>query len=110
MAEIETYRYYGHSMSDPGTSYRTRDEIQDVRKNKDPISGLKADMLEWELVTEAELKEIDLDVRAEVDAATQYALTTPELEPEDMYNQIYNGMEGTRIRGADAMTYGIHMP
>jgi len=110
VAEIETYRYYGHSMSDPGTSYRTRDEIQDVRKNKDPISGLKTDLLEWELVTEAELKEIDQAVRAEIESATEYALSTPELEPEDMYNQIYNGMEGVRIRGADAMTYGIHMP
>ena len=53
---METYRYYGHSMSDPGTSYRTRDEVQEVRKTKDPITQLKSFMLEGELATAAELK------------------------------------------------------
>jgi len=110
VAEIETYRYYGHSMSDPGTSYRTRDEVQEVRKTKDPILMLKGYMLEGELVTEAELKEIETEVRGVIDEATVFAKTCPELETHEMYNTIYQDMDGVRVRGADGMTYGIHSP
>ena len=54
--EVETYRYHGHSMSDPGTSYRTREEVQGVRQSQDPITKLKDTILSNELATEAELK------------------------------------------------------
>jgi len=110
VAEVETYRYYGHSMSDPGTSYRTRDEVQDVRKTKDAIIKLKSYLLEGELATEAEIKEIETEVRKVIDEATVFAKTSPELEPHEMYNTIYQDMDGARIRGADAMTFGIHSP
>lgn len=110
VAEVETYRYYGHSMSDPGTSYRTRDEVQEVRKTKDPITLVKSMMLEGELATEAELKEIDGDCRKLVDDATKFARESPELDTHEMFNTIYTDMDGTRIRGSDSMTYGIHSP
>jgi len=51
MMELATYRYSGHSMSDPGTSYRTRDEIMEVRKTRDPITGFKDRILTAGLVT-----------------------------------------------------------
>jgi pyruvate dehydrogenase E1 component alpha subunit len=65
--EFVTYRYGadikssklilgGHSMSDPGTTYRTRKEIQNMRSSNDAIQGLKSKLLEWKVVTEAELK------------------------------------------------------
>lgn len=54
--EAATYRYSGHSMSDPGTSYRTRDEIQEVRQTRDPITSFKDKILNAELVTAEELK------------------------------------------------------
>lgn len=54
--EMVTYRYGGHSMSDPGTTYRTREEIQHMRSTNDPIMGLKQRILEAQFATEAELK------------------------------------------------------
>lgn len=54
--EAETYRYSGHSMSDPGTSYRTREEIQSVRKERDPIAQFIQKIVEAGLVTDAEVK------------------------------------------------------
>src|ERR1700761_7470876 len=61
--EYVTYRYGGHSMSDPGTTYRTREEIQRMRSTNDPIAGLKQKLLDWEVVTEDELKTLDKDAR-----------------------------------------------
>lgn len=58
--ETATYRYSGHSMSDPGTSYRTRDEIQEVRQTRDPITSFKEKMINSGLVTLEELKVVFL--------------------------------------------------
>lgn len=54
--ETVTYRYSGHSMSDPGTSYRTREEIQEVRQTRDPITGFKERILNANLITPEEIK------------------------------------------------------
>lgn len=54
--ETFTYRYSGHSMSDPGTSYRTRDEIQEVRQTRDPITSFKDRLLSSQLASADELK------------------------------------------------------
>lgn len=54
--ETVTYRYSGHSMSDPGTSYRTREEIQEVRQTRDPITGFKERILNANLATPEEIK------------------------------------------------------
>lgn len=53
---METYRYTGHSMSDPGTSYRTREEVQQVRKSRDPIITFKDKVVKSQIVTEEQLK------------------------------------------------------
>ena len=76
--EMVTYRYGGHSMSDPGTTYRTREEIQHMRSSNDPITGLKNLILEWGIVEEAELKKIDKDARHEVEVAVEEAKASPE--------------------------------
>ncbi len=54
--EMVTYRYGGHSMSDPGTSYRTREEIQHMRSTNDPITGLRQRILDSSIMSEAEMK------------------------------------------------------
>jgi len=56
--ETATYRYHGHSMSDPGTSYRTRDEIQEVRQSRDPITSFKEKITQANLASAEELKVI----------------------------------------------------
>lgn len=60
--ETVTYRYSGHSMSDPGTSYRTRDEIQEVRQTRDPITSFKEKILSSDLASSDELKVTRLNI------------------------------------------------
>lgn len=56
VVELETYRYFGHSMSDPGTSYRKREEVENIRKSNDPILNLKNICLKNNLISEEEFK------------------------------------------------------
>lgn len=59
----KTYRYHGHSMSDPGITYRQRDEVQEVRKTKDPLLLIKSHILDHNVATEKELKDIERDIK-----------------------------------------------
>ncbi|XP_005998808.1 pyruvate dehydrogenase E1 component subunit alpha, mitochondrial isoform X2 [Latimeria chalumnae] len=97
--ELQTYRYHGHSMSDPGVSYRTREEIQEVRSKSDPITLLKDRMLSSNLTSVEELKEIDVEVRKEIEEAAQFATTDPEPPLEDLGNHIYNNEKPFEVRG-----------
>ncbi|CAH0591558.1 unnamed protein product [Chrysodeixis includens] len=99
--EMETYRYSGHSMSDPGTSYRTREEIQEVRQTRDPITSFKEKLLSNELATPDQLKEIDVKVRQAVDEATKQAKSEPEVGIEELTGDIYCYCpeDHTQIRG-----------
>ena len=89
--EMVTYRYGGHAMSDPGTTYRTREEIQHMRSANDPITGLKQRMLEWGIVTEDELKTIDKEARSSVDKAVEEAKASPE--PEAFGDEMWKDSE-----------------
>jgi pyruvate dehydrogenase E1 component alpha subunit len=80
--ELETYRYHGHSMSDPGLSYRSREEIAKVRKERDPIVKVKEIILDNKLGTEEELKEIEKETRRIVEDATIRAREAPWPNPE----------------------------
>ncbi|XP_028411817.1 pyruvate dehydrogenase E1 component subunit alpha, mitochondrial-like [Dendronephthya gigantea] len=109
LMECVTYRYYGHSMSDPGVSYRSRDEIQTVRKTQDPIAGLKEKLLEADLATADDIKAIDQEVKTEIEEAVEKSKTDPEIALDELYKDIYSGgMEGHDIRGCDPMTLGKH--
>lgn len=85
LMEMVTYRYGGHSMSDPGTSYRTRDEVQQMRSNNDPIAGLKTRIIEWGVTTEDELKAIDKKAKQEVDQAVEEAKASPVPDPKKVF-------------------------
>ncbi|CAC5358928.1 PDHA [Mytilus coruscus] len=105
LIECATYRYSGHSMSDPGTSYRTREEIQEVRQTRDPITSFKQKLLESNLVTEDELKKIDQDVRKEVTESEKLAIADAVPPLEDMYDHIYVHPEPDfKVRTCDPVT------
>lgn len=100
--EYVTYRYGGHSMSDPGTTYRTREEIQRMRSTNDPIAGLKQRILEWEVTTEDELKKIDKEARNHIatEVAAAEAMAVPDATPQILFEDIYvKGSEPQFIRG-----------
>lgn len=89
LLEMETYRYSGHSMSDPGVFYRSREEIQKVRAENDPITHLKERLLEHKILTEKELKEMDKTARAEVDKAAKEAKESPQPDMETFWTDVY---------------------
>ena len=100
--EYVTYRYGGHSMSDPGTTYRTREEIQRMRSTQDPIAGLKQKLLEWNVTTEDELKGIEKEARNAVDAEVAEAekMEPPESSEKILFEDIYvRGSEPLFMRG-----------
>jgi pyruvate dehydrogenase E1 component alpha subunit len=86
--EMKTYRYRGHSMSDPG-KYRTREEIDAVRKTRDPIDHLQEVLLSAGLADDDALKAIDAKVKAIIADAAEFARTTPEPEPAELYSDVY---------------------
>lgn len=83
-----TYRYYGHHMGDPGTSYRTKEEIEEWRK-QDPIKKLQGHLLEARIITESEVEEIQASLTRELDEAVKFATESPEPKTEDALNNIY---------------------
>ncbi|XP_078088524.1 pyruvate dehydrogenase E1 component subunit alpha, mitochondrial isoform X1 [Mustelus asterias] len=101
LMELQTYRYHGHSMSDPGVSYRTREEIQEVRSKSDPITMLKERMLNNNLSSVEELKEIDAGVRQEVEEGAQFATTDPEPPLEELAYNIYCNEAAFDVRGTN---------
>ena len=86
LLELKTYRYRGHSMSDPA-KYRSRDEVQAVRDKSDPIEALKKE-LEKLGVSEDELKTLEKDIRKVVAEAADFAEQSPEPEAKELYTDV----------------------
>jgi len=102
LLEFVTYRYGGHSMSDPGTTYRTREEIQRMRSTQDPIRGLQSYIEKWGLASEEDLKRIEKEAKATVDNAVEEAKASPEPEPKDLWTDIYyKGTQPSYMRGRE---------
>jgi pyruvate dehydrogenase E1 component alpha subunit len=85
--EMMTYRYRGHSMSDPA-KYRTREEVDEMRKGHDPIDHLGAKIVEAGAATEEQLKDIDREIRARVAEAAEFATSAPEPEAAELWTDI----------------------
>ena len=85
--EMQTYRYRGHSMSDPA-KYRTREEVEKVRHDHDPIEQVRNRLLA-DGMNEQELKEIDAEVREIVNNAADFAQHDPEPDPSELYTDVY---------------------
>jgi pyruvate dehydrogenase E1 component subunit alpha len=85
--EMMTYRYRGHSMSDPA-KYRTREEVEKVRTEHDPIEQVRARLLATKRASEDELKKIDADIRKTVNEAADFATHDPEPEPAELWTDV----------------------
>jgi len=85
--EMQTYRYRGHSMSDPA-KYRTREEVDKIRHDQDPIEQVRNRLLAAK-VAEQELKAIDAEVREIVNAAADFGQHDPEPDPSELYTDVY---------------------
>jgi len=86
--EMKTYRYRGHSMSDPA-KYRTREEVQKIREEKDPIDTLRSLLIEKHKTSEKEFKAIDSEIKAVVTEASDFALDSPEPNIEELWTDVY---------------------
>jgi len=85
--EMKTYRYRGHSMSDPA-KYRTREEVQEVREKRDPIEHYAARMTERGTAKDEDLKAMDKDIRSIVNTAAEFAQESPEPAAEELYTDV----------------------
>jgi pyruvate dehydrogenase E1 component alpha subunit len=86
--EMLTYRYRGHSMSDPA-KYRAREEVQKMRDEHDPIEQVRRRLEEKGWAKDEELKEIDKDIRRIVNEAAEFATADPEPDPSELWTDIY---------------------
>ncbi|MEM9224796.1 MAG: pyruvate dehydrogenase (acetyl-transferring) E1 component subunit alpha [Pseudomonadota bacterium] len=85
--ELLTYRYRGHSMSDPA-KYRTREEVNDYRQHHDPIDHVREILLKTHKVKEDDIKAIDKRVREEINAAAEFAQAEPEPDPSELWTDV----------------------
>jgi len=92
--EMKTYRYRGHSMSDPA-KYRKREEVDDIRTHHDPIDGLKGQLIEQGHATEEDLRKIDNEIKAIVKEAADFSLESPEPDASELWTDVLIG-EGAR--------------
>jgi len=86
--EVKTYRYRGHSMSDPA-KYRTREEVQKMREERDAIEHVRSLLLTGKHASEEDLKAIDKDIKAVVNASAEFAKQSPEPALSELYTDIY---------------------
>jgi len=86
--EMQTYRYRGHSMSDPA-KYRSKDEVNRMRQEHDPIDQAKTRLLEAGIADEAKLKALDKKIKDIVTAAAEFAQDSPEPDPSELWTDVY---------------------
>jgi pyruvate dehydrogenase E1 component alpha subunit len=88
LLEVRTYRFMGHSMSDPLHGvYRTKDEVEE-QKGRDPITQLAGKLKEEGAIDQAALDAMDVEIRSEVDAAVKFADESPDPDPEELYKDV----------------------
>ena len=87
--EIITYRYRGHSVADPDQTYRSKEEIEEYKKNKDPLSLFKSKLLEEGVLTDDKALELDQNAKDEANASAEFASASPFPEPDELMDDIY---------------------
>ena len=91
--EIKTYRYHGHSMSDPGITYRSREEINEYRQKSDPILILKNMILSNNLATEDELSQIEMNIKHQIDEDVEKIKKDSMPDASELTSDIYEGKQ-----------------
>ncbi len=86
--EMKTYRYRGHSMSDPG-NYRSKEEVLEMREHHDPINSYRDHLLKNKICTEDDLKAIDKEIKKIIDEAVEFAQNSPEPDEAELYTEVY---------------------
>ena len=86
--EVKTYRYRGHSMSDPA-KYRTREEVQKMKEERDPIEQIRSILLTGSHASEDDLKAIDKEIKDIVNESAEFAKTSPEPDLSELWTDIY---------------------
>jgi len=86
--ELDTYRYHGHSMSDPGITYRSKEEVMEVRQTRDPVEIVRNMILERGWSTDKDLKAIEKEIRARLDKEVEQIKNDPFPEPKELYTEI----------------------
>jgi pyruvate dehydrogenase E1 component alpha subunit len=86
--EMKTYRYRGHSMSDPA-KYRSKEEVTEMREKRDPIESFGKKLLERGVLSEEDMKQMDAAVKAVVIASAEFATESPEPGLDELYTDIY---------------------
>ena len=86
--EVKTYRYRGHSMSDPA-KYRTREEVQKMREERDPIENVRQMLLTGKHASEDDLRAIDKEIKAIVNASAEFAKESPLPDESELWTDIY---------------------
>ena len=85
--EMKTYRYRGHSMSDPAR-YRSKEELTKMRTENDPIDRLRQKLIDQNVLDEATFKDMDKAIKAEITAAAEFAQQSPEPDPSELYTDV----------------------
>jgi pyruvate dehydrogenase E1 component alpha subunit len=89
IVEIRTYRYRGHSVADPDNTYRSKEEIEEYRRTKDPIQVFQALLVGEGVLNDAVIEQIDQEARAEADHAADFAEASPYPTPDDIQKDVY---------------------
>lgn len=87
--EIMTYRYRGHSVADPDQTYRSKEEIEEYKSNKDPLNLFKDQLLAEENISEDQIKSIDKKAKGDAEASAEFADASPYPESEELMDDIY---------------------
>ncbi|KAF3329104.1 Pyruvate dehydrogenase complex E1 alpha subunit, ALPHA,E1 ALPHA isoform 1 [Carex littledalei] len=108
--EMDTYRYHGHSMSDPGSTYRTRDEISGIRQERDPLERIRKLILAHDITPASELKDIEKEIRKHVDDAIAQAKECPMPDESELFTNVYVKGYGVESFGPDRKEIRATLP
>lgn len=108
--EADCYRYHGHSMSDPGISYRTKDEVNKVKEQSDPIEHIRKCILDNNVLDEGQLGAIEKKIKVKIEEVVEEIYKDPYPEEKELYTEIYANREQNSFIRAVEYEKSINKP